>query len=64
MTPITNNQKSILKEKERICTTFTRASIIAINKYKANKGFLNEQDTIRFIVNAVMVKEGLLNQQP
>jgi len=61
---IGNNRKYIaptgVKAKDRICTTFTRASITAITKYAENKGFLCEQDAIRFIVNAVLVKEGLL----
>lgn len=52
-------------KKDRICTTFTAASINAIHAFKSAKGMLNEQDAIRFIVNAVLLKEGFLKpEQP
>jgi len=50
-------------KKERICTTFSAASISAIHSFKAARGFLNEQEAVRFIVNAVLTKEGFLKPE-
>lgn len=60
---LANNESNYARKngkKERICTTFTQNSIDAIHAFKSARGFLNEQDAIRFIVNAVLTKEGYL----
>jgi hypothetical protein len=50
-------------ENTQVTISFSPATMAALQKYIKAKGFLKETEAVRFIVNAVLSKEGLLQQQ-
>jgi hypothetical protein len=60
MSATNNNLKVYIDKlsKKKIATTFDAETITGLSRFMKARGFIAEPDAIRFIVHAVLVKEG------